>query len=138
MVMSLKDPKNKKIFNDFIAEHAPLIGRTLNRLKSSGKIPSHIEDEDLHFAGIHGLVDAMHKYDHDVASRTAKDGENVFAKYAEKRIMGKMLDHAVSQDPVPRALRQRSKNIASMEQAPAPQPEAPEQQATEAPEEPKV
>jgi len=113
--MGLKKPENQKILNDFISEHAPLIGKQLNMLRSSGKIPAHIENEDLHFAGIHGLIDAMHKYDHDVASRTSKEGENVFTKYAEQRIRGKMLDHAASMDVVPKSVRSRAKNLASQE-----------------------
>ena len=120
--MSLKDDKNKKIMNDFISEHAPLIHKSVKSLKAAGKIPDHIEDEDLHFAGIYGLVDAMHKYDHDVASRTAKEGENPFAKYAEQRIRGKMLDHAAAQDVVPKQFRQRAKNLAAQEQAQAVKP----------------
>lgn len=111
--MSLKKPENQKILNDFISEHAPLINKQLNILKSSGKIPPHIENEDLHFAGIHGLIDAIHKYDHDVASRTSKKGENPFSKYAEQRIRGKMLDHAASMDAVPKSARIRAKNLAT-------------------------
>ena len=113
--MSLKKPENQKILNDFISEHSPLINKQLSMLKSSGKIPHHIENEELHFAGIHGLIDAMHKYDHDVASRTSKEGENPFSKYAEQRIRGKMLDHAVSMDAVPKVARTRSKNLAAQE-----------------------
>ena len=120
--MSLKDPKNQKILNDFISEHAPLVHKTVKSLKSAGKIPEHIEDEDLHFAGIHGLVDAMHKYDHDVAGRTAKEGENPFTKYAEQRIRGKMLDHAAAQDVVPKQLRQRAKNLQAQSKAEAVKP----------------
>jgi DNA-directed RNA polymerase specialized sigma subunit len=116
--MSLKDPNNKKIFEDFTAEHAPLINKQLNILRSSGKIPPHIKDEDLHFAGIHGLVDAVHKYDHDVASRTSKEGENAFTKYAEQRIRGKILDHAAEHDAVPKPLRERSKNLAALAKKP--------------------
>ena len=108
----LKDPKHQKILNDFISEHAPLIHKQVNVLKSKGKIPSHIEDGDLHVAGVNGLMDAMSKYDEDVASRFVKDeNENPFIKYAERRIQGKMLDHIASQDPVPRTLKRRSKNL---------------------------
>jgi DNA-directed RNA polymerase specialized sigma subunit len=111
--MSLKDPKNQQILNDFFSEHAPLIHKQVKTLRAAGKIPKHIEDEDLHFAGIHGLVDAVHKYDHDVASRLSREGENPFIKYAEQRIRGKMLDHAAAQDVVPKQLRTRAKNLAA-------------------------
>lgn len=113
--MSLKDPQNKKILNDFMSEHAPLIHKQVKVLKASGKIPTHIEDEDLHFAGIHGLMDAVHKYDHGVAARMHRGEENPFVKYAEQRIRGKMLDHAAAQDAIPKHLRTRAKNLASQD-----------------------
>lgn len=123
--MSLKDPKNQKLLNDFLVEHAPLIQKHINILKSKGMVPPHIDAEDLHFAGFHGLMDALHKYDHDVASRTSsKEGENVFSKYAERRIQGKMLDHLAEQDGVKKRERIRTKNLASTA-ASAPAPEAP-------------
>jgi DNA-directed RNA polymerase specialized sigma subunit len=111
-VMSLKDPKNQKMLNDFMAEHAPLIHKQVNVLKSKGRIPPNVEVEDLHFAGFHGLMDALHKYDHDVAGRLTKKGENPFVKYAERRIQGKMLDHIAAQDPLPKTARIKAKNLA--------------------------
>lgn len=110
----LKDPKNQKLLNDFIVEHAPLIHKHINVLKSKGLIPPNVEEEDLHFAGFHGLMDALHKYNPEVASRTiTKDGENAFAKYAEQRIKGKMLDHIAAQDVVPKGSRIKAKNLAA-------------------------
>src|SRR5665213_1672960 len=95
----LKDPKNQKLLNDFLVEHAPLIHKHINVLKSKGLIPPNVEDEDLHFAGYRGLMDALHKYNPDVSSRTmTKEGENPFSKYAEQRIRGSMLDHIAAQD----------------------------------------
>jgi RNA polymerase sigma factor for flagellar operon FliA len=114
--MSLKDPKNQQHMNDFISEHAPLITSTLKKLRNAGHIPDHIEDEDLHFAGVHGLIDAMHKYQHDVAANTAKEGDtNPFAKYAKDRIRGKILDLAKQSDVVPKQLRERAKNLQALE-----------------------
>jgi len=121
--MSLKDPKNQKLLNDFMAEHAPLINKQVKILASKGKIPSGIEHEDLHMHGFHGLMDAMHKYDHDVASkRSSKEGENTFTKYAERRIQGKILDHLASQDQIPKVARTRAKNLATL----TPQSDKPE------------
>lgn len=108
----LKDPKNKKLLDDFMIEHAPLINKHINILKSQNKIPQHVSEEDLHLAGYHGLIDALHKFDPDIASRTStKEGENVFAKYAERRIQGKMLDHIVATGDVPKSIQQRAKNL---------------------------
>lgn len=109
--MSLQDPKNQKKINDFIAEHAPIIHKQINILRSKGKIPQGVEESDLHFAGFHGLMDAMHKYDHDVASRLAGKDDNPFVKYAERRVQGKMLDHIAEQDDIPRVARIRAKNL---------------------------
>lgn len=118
--MSLKDPQNQKLLNDFLVEHAPLIQKHINILKSKGVVPPHIDPEDLHFAGFHGLMDALHKYSHDVASKTStKEGENVFAKYAERRIQGKMLDHLAEQDAIKKRERIRAKNLESAAKAPA-------------------
>lgn len=122
--MSLKDPKNQKLINDFLVEHAPLIHKHINILKSKGLVPSNIDESDLHFAGFHGLVDALHKYDHNVATRTSsKPDENLFSKYAERRIQGKMLDHIASQDHIPKSLRIKAKNLDAMrEQTTSTQP----------------
>lgn len=110
----LKDPKNQKLLNDFAAEHAPLINKHINVLKSKGLIPPNIEDGDLHFAGYHGLMDALHKYDPDIASKTGSENQNTFAKYAERRIQGKMLDHVASQDAIPKVARIRAKNLEAL------------------------
>ena len=133
--MSIKDPKNQKLIEGFLIEHAPLIQKHINVLKSKKLIPPTVEDDDLHFAGFHGLVDALHKYNPDVASRTVgKEGENAFAKYAEKRIMGKMLDHIAAQDPIPKTARIRAKNLEALNPgAPASTPEEPSAAPTDAP-----
>lgn len=123
--MSLKDPYNQKLLNHFVAEHAPLIHKHVAILRSKGLVPKTIEDEDLHSAGFHGLIDALHKYDPATAAKTStKEGENAFAKYAESRIKGKMLDHIAAHDEVPKAARIKAKNmeankniLASQEQA---------------------
>jgi DNA-directed RNA polymerase specialized sigma subunit len=108
----LKDPKNKKLLDDFMVEHAPLINKHINILKSQGKIPPNVQEEDLHMAGFHGLMDAVHKFNPEIAGRLAsKEGENVFAKYAERRIQGKMLDHIVSTGDIPKSHQKRAKNL---------------------------
>lgn len=119
---NLKDPKNQKLINDFLIEHAPLIHKHINVLKSKGLIPKGVDEEDLHFAGFHGLMDALHKYDSDVASRTAsKEGQNVFSKYAERRIQGKMLDHIAAQDHIPKTARIKAKNLEALKQKAVPE-----------------
>lgn len=128
--MTLKDPKNQKMIQDFLLEHAPLINKHINILKSKGMLPPNVDPEDLHFAGFHGLMDALHKYSHDVASRTtSKEGDNPFSKYAEQRIKGKMLDHIAAQDAIPKVARIRAKNLEALKEpaqsaSPSPAPPA--------------
>ena len=69
---------------DMLLEWAPTINAHAQRLHSSG-LPPHIDIGDLHSAGMHGLIDAFHKYD-------PKRGVD-FATYASRRIKGKMMDH---------------------------------------------
>jgi DNA-directed RNA polymerase specialized sigma subunit len=122
--MTLKDPKNQKLINEFLIEHAPLIQKHINVLKSKKLVPPNVEDDDLHFAGFAGLMDALHKYNPDVASRTmGKDERNPFGKYAEKRIQGKMLDHIAAQDQIPKQARIRAKNLEALNPGAPAQPE---------------
>jgi len=109
----LKSPKTQALINWLMVTHAPLIQKHINILKSKGQVPSNIDESDLHFAGFHGLMDAFHKYNPDIASRasTGKEGENPFSKYAERRIQGKMLDHIAAQDPIPKQVRAQAKRI---------------------------
>jgi DNA-directed RNA polymerase specialized sigma subunit len=108
----LKDPKNKKMLDDFMIEHAPMIHKHINVLKSQNKIPPHVQEEDLHMAGYRGLMEAVHKFDPEIASRLSnKEGENAFAKYADKKVRGHMLDHVVSTGDIPKSHQKRAKNI---------------------------
>lgn len=108
----LKDPKNKKMLDEFMIEHAPLIHKHISILKSQNKIPPHVQEEDLHMAGFRGLMEAVHKFDPEIASRlSSKEGENVFAKYADKRIRGHMLDHVVATGEIPKSHQKRAKNL---------------------------
>ena len=69
--------------NDMLIEYAPLINLHVNKLRDN--LPPHVDPEDLYAQGMHGLIDALHKYD-------PKKGAS-FNTYASKRINGKMLDH---------------------------------------------
>ena len=93
----------KKHLNDFIAEHAPLINMHHIKLKNEGNVPKDMDADDLHMAGVHGLMDALHRYDHK--------SEASFATYAGTRVRGKMLDHIASQDYIPKSVRQAAKKI---------------------------
>jgi DNA-directed RNA polymerase specialized sigma subunit len=73
---------------DILIEWAPRINMHASMLTKGNRLPPHIELTDLHTAGMHGLIDAFHKYD-------AKRGAS-FSTYANSRIRGKMKDHIVS------------------------------------------
>ncbi len=81
----MADEKNH--LNDLLTEWSPLINLHVNKFKKAG-LPPHIDFEDLHAAGFHGFIDALHKYSPD---RGAK-----FSTYATQRIVGKMRDHITS------------------------------------------
>jgi DNA-directed RNA polymerase specialized sigma subunit len=116
--MPLKDPKNQKKIQDFLIEHAPLIGQVVGSLKSKGHIPSDAEDNhDVHYAGFYGLMDAIHKYNPEAgANLQSQSNENPFAKYARTRISGKILDLVHGSSEIPKQVRKRAKNLEILEQ----------------------
>jgi DNA-directed RNA polymerase specialized sigma subunit len=87
--MAENNKNDRDHLNDMMIEFAPLINYHMNSMRDS--LPPHIDPEDLHAAGMHGLIDAFHKYD-------AKRGAN-FNTYASQRIKGKMLDHVTAGGP---------------------------------------
>lgn len=128
--MSLKDPKNQKLLNDFISEHAPLIDKVTKSLRNAGHIPEGIDPDDLHLAALHGLMTAIHKYDGDIAANKSEEGDNPFLKFAEGSISGRMRTHMDQQHQVPKKIRadaKRSEARAKAEEQKnlAPQPETP-------------
>lgn len=72
--------------SDIVTEWAPKINFWVKHLKGSG-IPGHIEDTDLHTAGMDGLMDAFHRYDKSKGN---------FMSFVNSRIRGKMLDHVTA------------------------------------------
>lgn len=81
-----KNQDDRDHLNDHMIEWAPLINYHVNSMRDG--LPPHIDHEDLYAAGMHGLIDAFHKYD-------AKKGAS-FTTYASQRIKGKMLDHVTA------------------------------------------
>lgn len=113
MAGPLDDEKNKQKLNWFIAEHAPLINMHANKLKNAGYIPPDVDVDDIHMAGIHGLMDALSKYNRSTG------GGKKFSSYAQSRIRGAMLDHLGKHRGVPKHIINQAKNLKSMEaQAP--------------------
>jgi len=77
---------NRDHASDMLLEWGPKINMHVKKLRSQG-IPNHVEDTDLHTAGMDGLMDAFHRYE---------KGKGNFTAFANKRIYGKMMDHVTS------------------------------------------
>jgi RNA polymerase sigma factor for flagellar operon FliA len=96
--------------NAMVEEHLPLVKYIASRI--AGRLPSHIEVDDLINAGVIGLIDAVEKFE---PARRIK-----FKTYAEFRIKGAILDDLRALDWVPRSTRQKASRIerafAEMEQ----------------------
>lgn len=107
---SLQGPLPLEERNKMVEEHLPLVKYIAQRL--AGRLPSHVEVDDLYNSGVIGLIDAVEKFD---PSRKIK-----FKTYAEFRIKGSILDELRALDWVPRSTRQKAgrieKAIADLEQ----------------------
>lgn len=134
MAGPLDDDKNKQKLNWFIAEHAPLINMHANKLKSAGYLPPDVDVNDIHMAGVHGLMDALSKYNRQTG------GGKKFSSYAQSRIRGAMLDHLSKHRGIPKHVINQAKNLRSMDaQAVKPQStESPQSQSPQIPEKPKT
>lgn len=78
------DKTDDEHINDMVMEHAPTIHYQANALKAAGKVPSHVEEADLHAAGWHGLLEAFKSYDPKLAN---------FNTWASSKVKNKMLEH---------------------------------------------
>jgi RNA polymerase sigma factor for flagellar operon FliA len=67
------------------------------------RLPRHVPLEDLVHAGVVGLIDALHKYDHSKHVQ--------FGSYAKFRIRGAILDSLREMDWSPRDLRRKSRRL---------------------------
>lgn len=84
-----------------IMENLPMVGMVMHRLLA--KLPPSVEADDLHSAGVLGLIDAAEKFDH---------GRQVhFRTYAELRVRGAMLDYLRSLNWAPRGLHRRGREV---------------------------
>ena len=103
--MADDDYKKHDLLSHFFVEHAPLINLHVKKARADGKIPHGIEDDDLHIAGIHGLMDAVKRYD--------PNSDADFTTYAGSRVRGKMLDlaHSWGTNPIPKSIRRAAKEF---------------------------
>jgi RNA polymerase sigma factor for flagellar operon FliA len=89
--------------DELIEEHLSLVTSVVDKLKM--RLPSHIDSQELHSVGVHGLIAAAANYNHEQARK--------FRGYASMRIRGAILDELRRLDPVPRRMRAQMKKIAS-------------------------
>ena len=87
--------------NEVILVHLPLVKAIAAHCRV--KLPAHLEFSDLVQAGIVGLLDAVSKY--------RPETEVSFSTYAAHRIRGAILDSLREEDPAPRKLRRRQREL---------------------------
>ncbi len=135
----LQDKENQDLLNGFLHEHLPLVQRHINILKGQGYVSDQIDEGDLHMAGIRGLMEAAHRYEHELAAGDKKQ-QNPFGVYAATRIRGKMLDHIHGKlnEHFPKHMRTRMKNDVTRRQAETSQPSPKEETAASSAPAPKL
>ena len=87
--------------NALVERYLPLVRYAVGRLAMT--LPDHVDHDDLHSAGLVGLLQALRNY--DPASGTSFEG------YARLRIRGAMLDELRRMDWVPRTVHEKSRKI---------------------------
>ncbi len=86
---------------ELVERYLPLVKSVVSRLALT--LPPHIDYDDLHSAGLVGLLDAVRRY--DPACGTA------FATYARLRVRGAVLDELRRLDWVPRSVHRKARRV---------------------------
>ena len=87
--------------NALVERYLPLVRYAVGRLAMT--LPDHVDRDDLHSAGLVGLLQSLRNY--DPSSGTS------FESYARLRIRGAMLDELRRMDWVPRTVHEKSRKI---------------------------
>ncbi len=87
--------------SELVERYLPLVRTVVGRVATT--LPNHIDIQDLHSAGLVGLLDAVRRYD-------PKSGSS-FETYARLRIRGAILDELRRMDWVPRSVREKSRKV---------------------------
>ena len=87
--------------NALVEQYLPLVRSTVARLAMT--LPEHVDHDDLHSAGLVGLLQALRNY--DPACNTS------FESYARVRVRGAMLDELRRMDWVPRTVHEKARRI---------------------------
>ena len=94
-------PMDEQERGRLLLEHLPTV-RFIAR-KIHGRLPQHVELDDLISAGVVGLIDAFGKFDHNKQVQ--------FKSYAQFRIRGAILDSLRLLDWSPRELRRKGRAV---------------------------
>ncbi len=87
--------------DELIMSHLPLVKYLVGRV--SAKLPHHLDQQDLLSVAVIGLITAAERFD---------PGRGIqFKTFAEKRIMGSIMDELRAQDWLPRTLREKYKRL---------------------------
>jgi RNA polymerase sigma factor for flagellar operon FliA len=87
--------------NALVEQYLPLVRSAVGRLAIT--LPEHVGHDDLHSAGLVGLLQALRNY--DPSCNTS------FESYARVRIRGAMLDELRRMDWVPRTIHEKARRI---------------------------
>jgi RNA polymerase sigma factor for flagellar operon FliA len=87
--------------NALVERYLPLVVAVLGRLSMT--LPEHVSHDDLHSAGLIGLLQALRNYDPTCGSS--------FETYARVRVRGAMLDELRRMDWVPRTIHEKARKI---------------------------
>lgn len=87
--------------NALVEQYLPLVRAAVGRLAMT--LPEHVDSDDLHSAGLIGLLQSLRNY--DPSSGTS------FEVYARRRIRGAMLDELRRMDWVPRTVHEKARRI---------------------------
>jgi DNA-directed RNA polymerase specialized sigma subunit len=103
-MMDFKDPRQKKILDDYLTEYAPIIHVNIKRLKNEGIVPAGFDESELHEVGYHGLVAAAHRFD--------PNRHSSLPTYASHVVNGLMRERLHSQRGIPKSFYQKAKAMA--------------------------
>ncbi|MGA7827559.1 MAG: FliA/WhiG family RNA polymerase sigma factor [Geobacteraceae bacterium] len=87
--------------DELVLSHLPLVKYLVGRISS--KLPPHLDQQDLMSVAVIGLITAAERFD---------PGRGIlFKTFAEKRVMGSIMDELRAQDWLPRTLREKYKRL---------------------------
>lgn len=87
--------------NRIVEEYLPLVKTIVGRLAMT--LPAHVDREDLHSAGMVGLLDAVRRYDPACGAS--------FETFARLRIRGAVLDELRKMDWAPRSVHRKAREV---------------------------